>query len=87
MYNEKEFLNTITSIEQSETSELLIAKSEIIIPESKILLLDDMQIETSPNILLRQGYGAFSPIKNNTIFFMLFYGQWLCITTKRRLYQ
>ena len=47
MYNEKEFLNTITSIEQSETSELLIAKSEIIIPESKILLLDDMQIETS----------------------------------------
>lgn len=53
MYNEKEFLNTITSIEQSETSELLIAKSEIIIPESKILLLDDMQIETSPNILLR----------------------------------
>ena len=60
MFNEKEFLNTITSIEQSETSELLIAKSEIIIPESKILLLDDMQIETSPNILLRQGYGAFS---------------------------
>lgn len=53
MYNEKEFLNTITSIEQSETSELLIAKSEIIILESKILLLDDMQIETSPNILLR----------------------------------
>lgn len=61
MYNEKEFLKTITSIEQSETSELLIAKSEIIIPESKILLLDDMQIETSPNILLRQKYGAFSP--------------------------
>lgn len=53
MYNEKEFLNIITSIEQSETSELLIAKSEIIIPESKILLLDDIQIETSPNILLR----------------------------------
>ena len=53
MFNEKEFLNTITSIEHSETSELLIAKSEIIIPGSKILLLDDMQIETSPNILLR----------------------------------
>lgn len=53
MFNEKEFLNTITSIEQSETSELLIAKSEIIIPERKIFLLDDMQIETSPNILLK----------------------------------
>lgn len=53
MFNEKEFLNTITNIEQSETSELLIAKSEIIIPESKIFLLDDIQIETSPNILLR----------------------------------
>lgn len=53
MFNKKEFLNTITSIEQSETSELLIAKSEIIIPESKIFLLDDIQIETSPNILLR----------------------------------
>lgn len=53
MFNEKEFLNTITSIEQSETFELLIAKSEIIIPERKILLLDDIQIETSPNILLR----------------------------------
>ena len=53
MYNEKEFLNTITNIEQSEASDLLIAKSEIIIPESKILLLDDMQIETPPNILLR----------------------------------
>lgn len=53
MFNEKEFLNTITSIEQAETSELLIAKREIIIPERKILLLDDMQIETSPNIMLR----------------------------------
>lgn len=75
MFNEKEFLNTITSIEQSETSELLIAKSEIIIPESKILLLDDMQIETSPNILLRQRYGispriltnSFKLVENNVV--------------------
>ena len=52
MLNEKFFLNTITSIEKSETSDLLIAKSEFVIPESKILLLDDMKIETSPNILL-----------------------------------
>ena len=39
MFNEKEFLNTITSIEQSETSELLIAKSEIIIPEKFFCLM------------------------------------------------
>lgn len=42
--NEKEFTKSIT-IKESEHSPILIAKNELIIPERKIVLLNDMTEE------------------------------------------
>lgn len=42
--NEKEFAKNMT-IKESDTSPILIAKSELIIPEKKIVLLSDMTEE------------------------------------------
>lgn len=42
--NEKEFTKSIT-IKESEHSPILIAKSELVVPERKIVLLNDMTEE------------------------------------------
>lgn len=68
MYNEKEFLNTITSIEQSETSELLIAKVKLLFLRAKFFCLMTSKLKQVLTFCLDRDMVLFTNKKHHNNF-------------------